>query len=134
MRLRQRPSPIPFLNLTPMLDVMMSVLTFFIAVALSLTLEKFVEFRLPDDRYPVPSEATPFLVDVGSEEITVNDRSVSQADLVIQAQTYLQANPTGFVLLRPQPSIPYQDIVDILIALKKVGGDRISLVVYQEEE
>jgi len=134
MRLRQRPSPIPFVNLTPMLDVMMSVLTFFIAIALSLTLEKSVEFRLPEDRYPVPSESNPFLVDVGSDEILINDRPVNESEVVIQAQTYLQANPTGFILLRPQPGIAYQDIVDLLIALKKVGGDRISLVVYQEEE
>jgi len=134
MRIRQASSAIPLINLTPMLDVMMSVLTFFIATTIDLTSEKSVEFRLPDDRYPVPSEATPFLVDVGSEEIIINDRSVSEAEVVVQAQTYLQNNPNGFILLRPQSRILYQDIVDLLIALKKVGGDRISLVVYQEEE
>lgn len=124
----------PEINLVPMLDVMMAVLTFFVMITISLSLEKSVAFRLPADRYPEETEVRPLVLDLTENGILRDDQSISQEEALAQTQQYLQANPQGFILLRPASTLSYQQMMEVLLPLQQFGGDRVSLVIREEPE
>jgi biopolymer transport protein ExbD len=134
MRRKAKVKALPEINLVPMLDVMMAVLTFFITMSISLSLEKSVAFRLPADRYPAETEALPLIIDVTEEGIQVDQQTLPLPETLVQAQRYLQANAEGFILLRPDPTLTYQDMMAVLLPLQELSGDRVSLVIREEPE
>jgi biopolymer transport protein ExbD len=133
-RLRDRrnvPQRPPEVNLIPMLDVLMTVLTFFIIVSMTLGVELGVEVQLPSDRQSPPAEATPdpLVVKLTPQGVTLADRSVEKPQLMQQIKAYLAANPKGVVVLQAAPDVPYEQVVTLLGELKAVGDDRISLAI-----
>jgi len=135
MRLRSnRDNHLPEVNLIPMLNAMLAILAFFVMVAISLSLEKSVAFRLPADRYPAATEAPPLIIDVTAEGIQVDQQPLPLPETLVQAQRYLQTNAQGFILLRPDPTLTYQDMMAVLLPLQELSGDRVSLVIREESE
>ena len=134
MRFKQQTADIPQVNLIPMLNAMLAILAFFVMIAVSLSLEKSVAIRLPEDRYPSGTEPIPFLIEMGAKEIRVQERTLTQEALLANAAAYLQANPNGFVLLRPQADLSYEEMMELLLPLQELGGDRVSLVIQEKEE
>lgn len=133
MRFKKQHAKLQELNLVPMLDVLMTVLTFFIIVSMTLTLEQGVEVELPnsEESEPPPTAAPePLIVQLDSQgQMLVNNQPASIEQLAPQMQTYLTANQEGFVVLQADPDLPYQQVVQILGDMKEIGGDRVSLAI-----
>lgn len=92
-RKRQRPS-MPELNLVPMMDVLMTVLTFFIIVSMTLSIDQGVEVTLPSDQpQPEMEESPPPVLVVemnGSEEFSVEGETFEKAQLLGQLRLFLR--------------------------------------------
>jgi biopolymer transport protein ExbD len=134
MRRKDPTEPLPQINLVPMLDVMMAVLTFFILITISLSLEKSVAFRLPADRYPEATEPLPLMLEIREDGIRLEGKPLSLEESLAQTQDYLTSHTQGFILLRPAPTLTYQQMMDVLVPIQAIGGDRVSLVLPQEPE
>ena len=135
--MKLRPSPgaqLPQINLIPMLNAMLAILAFFVMVAVSLSLEQSVNLPLPADRYPTDAEAPPLIITQKEEGIFVDEESQTVESLLLGVRTYLEANPNGFVLLRPAPTLSYQDMMELLLPLQEIGSDRVSLVIREEPQ
>jgi biopolymer transport protein ExbD len=121
----------PEVNLIPMLDVLMTVLTFFIIVSMTLALERGIEVRLPDPRAtPSPSPQNspkPLMVKLTQQGFTVNDQPQAKSQVTQQVKVYLVQNPQGAVIVQATPDLPYERVIDTLSELKEIGGDRVSL-------
>jgi biopolymer transport protein ExbD len=122
----------PEVNLIPMLDVLMTVLTFFIIISMTLGVEQGVDVQLPSNAKSQPQSATtpdPLIAKLAKQGITVSDRPLTKPQLVQQVKAYLAQNPKGIVVLQAAPEVAYEQVVELLGELKDLGGDRISLAI-----
>ncbi len=128
-------SQLPELNLVPMLDVLMTVLTFFIVISMFLTVDKNVNVELPSSpgsQPPLPSEAlpAPLIVQLRLDgAIAVNSQPIDPTQLNAQVEAYLGSSEKGIVMLQADPQTPYQSVIETLEALKELGGARVSLAI-----
>jgi len=124
-------NPLPEINLVPMLDVMMTVLTFFIIVSMTLAVDTTMEVQLPSNASPTPSplqkEPDPLVVEMTKQGLTIKDQPVMPPQLTPQVKTYLAQNPKGVAVLRADPRVPYEQVIRVLGEMQSVGGDRVSL-------
>lgn len=134
MRFKSRHSKteMPELNLVPMMDVVMTILTFFIVISMTLTNQKTVNITLPSANTSTELQDTPDPLVVGLNrqgQILLADQPTNQAALAQQMQTYLAKNPQGAVILKADSKLPYEQVVKLLATMRDVGGDRVSLAV-----
>ncbi|MEA5418417.1 biopolymer transporter ExbD [Spirulina sp. CCNP1310] len=135
MRFRSRTeSTIPDIDLTPMLNVMMAVLAFFVLISMTLGVApEGIEVELPNPDSPSGEQSTgeiqPLIVrlqntdqaEVGAGQI------LTQAQVLQAIPNYLQAQPEGNVILIAEPQVAYDDVIQWLTQMRGVGGDRVSL-------
>lgn len=129
---QQRPGQLLEVNLVPMLDVLMVVLTFFIIVSMTLTTQQGLEVQLPSNTNEPAPEAEPefALVRLNAEgEILFADQPITEEQLTAQVKAFLEANPKGFVVMQADEKLPYEQVVTLLGEMKQVGGERVSLAI-----
>jgi len=131
-RSQQKKSEMPEVNLVPMMDVLMTILTFFIIIAMTLTTQQTVNVTLPSASAGAVElkEPDPLIIGLNLQgEILLDDKTVSQAELSQRMQSYLVQNPKGAVILKAADKIPYEQVVKLLGTIRDVGGDRVSLAI-----
>jgi biopolymer transport protein ExbD len=123
----------PEVNLVPLMDVVMSVLTFFIIISMTLRgQQQVVEIGLPSTE-PNPQAQTekppePLVIELTRQGgILLGGQALSQAELAPRVRAYLAQNPKGSVLLNADSKLPYRQVVEILSQVQAIGGDRVSL-------
>jgi biopolymer transport protein ExbD len=135
-RRRQSPSQLPEVNLVPMMDVLMTVLVFFVIISMTLTGRQLLGVQLPqavegaDPVAPAPDTPDPFIVGLDSDgNILVEDQIIDARTLAQQVRGYFQAYPEGKLILKADRELPYSDVALFLTQLRDIGGNRVSLAV-----
>jgi len=133
-RSRDRQSQMPEVNLVPMMDVVMTILTFFIIVSMTLTgQQSVVNIALPSaSKGTSPPEETkePLVVGLDRQnQLVLGNQPVTEAALNQQMLSYLSKNPQGSVILKADRTLPYEQVVQVLGKMRDVGGDRVSLAI-----
>lgn len=132
-RFRASTSQMPEINLVPMIDVLMTILTFFIIISMTLTAQQqSVNIDLPSTNAGVNTVKTPDPLVVGLTNqgiLAIANNPVTDAQLSQQMQTYLQKNPNGAVVLQADKKLSYEQVVQVLGKMRDVGGDRVSLAI-----
>jgi biopolymer transport protein ExbD len=123
---------LPEMNLVPMLDVLMTVLTFFIIVSMTLAMDRAIEVPLPTSQSspslsPEQKEPDPLIVEMTKGGLTIKDQPVMPPQVAPQVKIYLAQNPKGAAVLRADPQVPYEQVIRVLGEMQSVGGDRVSL-------
>jgi len=124
----------PHLDLVPLMDVILTVLTFFVLSSLALTRQQAVDVNLPGTSAGATQQQTPdpFVVGMNQQgQILVGNKPASKDQLTQQMQSYLTKNPKGAVILKADRKLPYEQVVQVLGEMRDVGGDRVSLGVDQ---
>lgn len=134
---QSRSSQMPEVNLIPMMDVIMTILTFFIIVSMTLTNSTgSVKVELPGGKGGAAGDKQPdrqiIKIDAQGQLYLTNSTSgaempATMAQLEPQVRTYLQQNPKGMVLINADRTLSYDKVIQVLTQLKTVGGDRVSL-------
>lgn len=124
----------PEINLVPMMDVIMTILTFFIIVAMTLTGIQTVDLSLPDVQDANTEEADklaePLILELSrTQQMILNGKPVTEQQVTTGIRQYLQANPKGAVLLKADQQLAYKNVIQVLTKLQQIGGDRVSLAV-----
>ena len=132
-RFRASTSQMPEINLVPMMDVLMTILTFFIIISMTLTAQQqSVNIDLPSTNAGANTVKTPDPLVVGLTNqgiLAIANNPVTDAQLSQQMQAYLQKNPNGAVVLQADKKLPYEQVVQVLGKMRDVGGDRVSLAI-----
>jgi biopolymer transport protein ExbD len=131
-RAQQRSSSMPEVNLIPMMDVIMTILTFFIIVSMTLTNFQSIDILLPRTQSGVNQQEPPEPLIIGLNQqgqILFEGNSIRGDRLSQQIVTYLQQNPEGVVVLTADQQAPYQEVIQLLGTLKQLGGERVSLAI-----
>jgi biopolymer transport protein ExbD len=134
MRRRAKAEPLPEINLVPLLDVMMSVLTFFIIITISFSGKVIQNLENPTGQGTNAQEMIegPLLLGLNNQkEIVYQGDIVDLPQMQTIVRAYLTQDPQGQIIFKADRSLAYQDIAPILQALADQGGDRVSLTVSQ---
>jgi biopolymer transport protein ExbD len=135
MKLKNRGKrTMPEVNLVPMMDVVMTILTFFIIVSMTLTSAKTIkEVSLPssDNKNVVTDEPPePLVVGVNKQgQMIIEEAPVDEQQLGQKVVNYLSKNPKGAVVLKADKGLDYEKVLKAIATLRDVGGDKVSLAV-----
>ncbi|MEC4894286.1 MAG: biopolymer transporter ExbD [Oscillatoria sp. PMC 1051.18] len=133
---RQENSKIPTIDLIPMLNVMMAVLAFFVLISTTLLNELAVDVQLPTNTEasdePPEDLPEPYLVELTTSGIFQNEQPLAKEQLFTQIQTYLNENNRGAVLLKADDEVPYEQVIQLLVEMKDIGGENVSLAIESE--
>ncbi|MBE9126604.1 MULTISPECIES: ExbD/TolR family protein [unclassified Coleofasciculus] len=137
-RNRQPGSSIPEVNLVPMMDVLMSVLTFFIIISMGFTTQITADVELPEagpakvseNGAGARAEKTPDPLIIGlnaQNQILLANKPVNKEQMGEAILSYLTEKPDGVVVLKADRKLSYKQVEQILGEMQKIGGDRVSL-------
>ena len=136
---RHRSSELPEINLVPMMDVLMTILTFFIIISMSLTGQQLLGINLPES--PAKSgkekEAPKQKLVVGLSDkgqAFIGKQNITQDALAKQVGDFLTENPEGVVMLKADRRLNFKEVADLLKTLRDIGGDRVLLGIEQQAE
>jgi biopolymer transport protein ExbD len=139
MRLKRRNhhAPVTEVNLIPMMDVLLTVLTFFIIISMTLsTGQNVLGVNLPktqDGSTPSsPDSKTPDPLTVGINpkgEVVIANKTIEPAQLQSMVKAYFDKSPQGFVVLQADRTLAYEKITKVLGQVRAVGGDRVALAI-----
>lgn len=138
---KQRVSQMPEVNLVPMMDVLMTVLTFFIIISMTLSGQQVLNILLPgvegdDETVETLENNVPVLV-VGldeQEQIIIRNEVATVEQLAEEMRVHLTENPDGIILLKADRSLNYRQVSGLLKTMRDIGGDRVSLGIGNAEE
>ncbi|MEM9769711.1 MAG: biopolymer transporter ExbD, partial [Cyanobacteria bacterium P01_D01_bin.71] len=135
-RRRSSDSKIPEVNLVPMMDVLMTVLTFFIIISMSLTGRQLISIDIPDDiegvedEFEAEEQSESLIIGLDRDgEILFEDQEISFQQLTQRIRTYFSENPEGTLILKADKELPYDEVAVFLTDLRDIGGNRVSLAV-----
>jgi biopolymer transport protein ExbD len=116
-------------QIIPLIDVIFCILTFFLLAALQFTRQQAINVDLPrasTGRAPYMQQRLIVSLD-SAGQIFVEQNPVGLDQLSQTLRAYFQANPLGMVVLNASRSSSYNDVIQLLDAMRQVGGDRVAL-------
>jgi biopolymer transport protein ExbD len=113
----------------PLIDVVFCILTFFILAALQFTRQQAIGVDLPKASTGGASQAGQMLVVSidATGKTYVDKKPVTHNQLYQSLQSYHSSHPSGLMVLNASRSSSYNDVVQVLDLLRKVGGDHVAL-------
>jgi biopolymer transport protein ExbD len=135
-RRRTYNSEVPEVNLVPMMDVLMTVLVFFVIISMTLTGQQLLGVQLPQsvegaEKVEDTGENLDALI-IGLDskgEIILESKNVSFMELTQRIRKYFAENPEGKLVLKADRNLPYEKVAVFLTDLRDIGGNRVSLAV-----
>lgn len=129
---RNPKSRIPEVNLVPMMDVLMTVLTFFVILSMTLNGQQIANIKLPEgietSEQQQKSKIKPFLLGINPQgQLVRHNEVIKYPVLVTSLQGYFKKQPEGQILVVADKSLSYNKVTQILKGLRKIGGKRVSL-------
>lgn len=135
-RNRHVANQMPEVNLVPMMDVILTILIFFIVVSMTLGKQQgSLNVTLPNSKVPTPSVANqpapdPLVVSINAQgQLGVKDRTVNEGEMTREATSFLSSNPQAVVLIKADKKVSYEELAKVLGTLQRIGGERVSLAV-----
>lgn len=130
---QRQQSELPEINLIPMMDVLMTVLTFFIIMTMTLTGEQIANITLPQAKGQATQPLKPSIrLVIGLDaqgQMKIDRQPVSDPQVTSQVQAFLRQNPDGVIVLKADRQLNYRYVQKALQMLQLAGGDRISLAI-----
>jgi biopolymer transport protein ExbD len=132
---QQNKNSMPEVNLVPMMDIIMTILTFFIILSMTMSNFNSVDVRLPGrgdqkGNAQKSSPVEPMIIGLTVQgEIRLQTGLVNREQMTQQVMEYLGKNPEGVVILNADKAVPYEQVVQLLGTLRDLGGDRVSLAI-----
>jgi biopolymer transport protein ExbD len=128
----------PEVNLVPMMDVLMTVLTFFIVISMTFNAQRLAGINLPKTKgegtqSQATKEAVQLVVGLDPQgKIRMGDRQLTQEDLADRIVKFLTQHPDGQVILKADRGLNFKNVQDLLKTMRDIGGDRVSLSIARQ--
>ncbi|MBW4463555.1 MAG: biopolymer transporter ExbD [Nodosilinea sp. WJT8-NPBG4] len=123
----------PEINLVPMMDVLMTILVFFIIISMTAEFnQQAVDVQLPSTESggSAVGQPDPLIVELDQQEqLYLAGQPVDPATMAQQIQQYLVEDPKGVIVLKADYQLSYQQIVEVLGPMRAVGGAQVSLAI-----
>lgn len=137
MPLKVEPLEEPYLNMTPMVDVILNLLIFFMLGSRFAAEEQQVEIQLPTVSQARPLTAPPdeIVINVFADgHVVVNQKSVSASELEQMLVAARERYKDQAVLIRGDGKGDYQSVMDVLSICQKAEITKFSLATQLKNE
>ena len=127
---RRAVNPVPEPNLVPMMDVVVTILIFFVLASMAPKAKMIKNVALPSADKGKIEEALPDPLVIGINkqgQTMVDNQQVDDLAMGQKVVEYLNKNSKGAVVLKADKGLQYDQVVKKLGVLRDVGGDRVSL-------
>jgi len=127
---RRGATHMPEPNLVPMMDVVLTVLMFFIVLSMAPKAKMIKNVALPSADRGKVEEVLPDPLIIGMNkqgQNLVDNQPIDDLALGNKIVEYLNKNAKGAVVLKADKGLSYEKVVKTLGILRDVGGDRVSL-------
>jgi biopolymer transport protein ExbD len=117
-------------NLVPMMDVVLTVLMFFIVLSMAPKAKMIKNVALPSADRGKVEEVLPDPLIIGMNkqgQNLVDNQPIDDLALGNKVVEYLNKNAKGAVVLKADKGLSYEKVVKTLGILRDVGDDRVSL-------
>jgi biopolymer transport protein ExbD len=116
-------------QIIPLIDVIFCILTFFLLAALQFTRQQAINVDLPRASTGTQSQfQSRLIVSLNSSgQIFVEQNPVNLDRLAESLREYFRVNPFGIVVLNASRLSSYNEVIQVLDAMRQVGGDRVAL-------
>ena len=139
MQVRRRRKPVAEINVVPYIDVMLVLLIIFMVTAPLIT--QGVKVDLPQaDAQPLDEDSKPPIVasiDAQGQYFVSTDGNskepMSATDLAVVVAAQLRVDPEVPVIVKADRSIPYENVVDLMVLLQRAGAPSVGLMTEPKE-
>ena len=115
------------MSLTPLIDVVFLLLLFFMLSSTFLDFRALSVSAVSSNRGAATSDRPALVVALEKDAISINGVPVAEGALLFKLNEAADADTSRAVFVRPAPSVPLQQLVDIMEQIKSGGFDRISV-------
>lgn len=129
---RQAAQPVPEPNLVPMMDVVVTILLFFVLASMAPKAKMIKNVALPSaDKGKVEETLPdPLIIGINKQgQALIENQPIDDLSMGQKVVEYLNKNTKGAVVLKADKSLQYDQVVKKLGVLRDVGGDRVSLAI-----
>lgn len=127
----QQGSQMPEVNLVPMMDVVMTILTFFIIVSMTLTsYQSSLNVQLPstDKKVDNAKPTDPLILQLAADgKLVIEGSPVEPTSLGARLTDYFGRNPEGLVVLQADKKMPYDKIEKVLRDIRAANVYKVAL-------
>jgi biopolymer transport protein ExbD len=124
-------SQMPEVNLVPMMDVVMTILTFFIIVSMTLTsYQSSLNVQLPstDKKVDNAKPTDPLILQLAADgKLVIEGSPVEPTNLGARLTDYFGRNPEGLVVLQADKKMPYDKIEKVLRDIRAANVYKVAL-------
>ncbi|MBW4417600.1 MAG: biopolymer transporter ExbD [Myxacorys californica WJT36-NPBG1] len=116
------------LNVTPMLDVVFSILTFFIMSTLFLTRSEGLPLNLPQAATAKSQQQTRIAVSIQPDgQVALNRKPIQLEQLETGVRTLVQANQQPVVVIHADEKVGHGQVVAVMDQVRKIDGVKMAI-------
>ena len=116
------------INIVPMIDVIFSILAFFIISTLFLTRSEGLPVDLPQAETSQQQSETEVTVTIQANgKIALNQEEVSIANLIPEVKKISQNSQETIVIVKADQAVSHGDVVNVMDQLRKVEGVKLAI-------
>lgn len=118
----------PPINIIPAIDIILSILTFFIISSLDLIRNEGFPVNLPGANTAEIQEQPQFTVTIDRQgQIALDDRIVDLNTLDGEVRDVVPANSTAFIVVRADAAVPHGRVVEVMDRLNRIEGVKLAI-------
>jgi len=135
-RFRQKkPRRQPEINLTPMIDVVLQLIIFFIVTTTFVSIESGAKVNLPSADFSKIEEAKTITITITENNmIYVNGALVDNNELPSAVVVALRNEPEATVIIEADKQVLHGKVISVMDILKKAGADKIAIATQPTKE
>lgn len=129
MRLPDEPETQAQINIVPMIDVIFSILAFFIISSMFLSKSEGLPVNLPQaSTAAVQTETVKLTISIDAEGVLMLDeQAVTLADLEQAVRDRMKAEPVSVVVLKADKTVEHGQVVEVMDRVRRIEGAKLAI-------
>ena len=137
MKFTKESNELPSFQITPMIDVVFLLLTFFVSTSIFSQWETELDIQLPTADSGVVPDRLPGEIIINLDQegvITVNQHALTPEDLLDKCQRLVKLYPGHPVVIRSDKATRYEHLVAVIDTCRKAGIGNLSFATAMTDE
>ena len=129
MRLPDEPESQAQINIVPMIDVIFSILAFFIISSMFLSKSEGLPVNLPQaSTAAVQTETVKLTISIDDEgSLMLDEQAVTLQDLEQAVRDRMKAEPVSVVVLKADKAVEHGQVVEVMDRVRRIEGAKLAI-------
>lgn len=129
MRLPDEPESQAQINIVPMIDVIFSILAFFIISSMFLSKSEGLPVNLPQaSTAAVQTETVKLTISIDEEgSLMLDEQAITLEDLEQAVRDRMKAEPVSVVVLKADKAVEHGQVVEVMDRVRRIEGAKLAI-------